>query len=642
MLILLDQKVQSNYFLTLYLLSITILDGVSLSSSRVSAETTPVNASVNVPASCSLSGTGTNSHNADISSGTYQANIGTTTLKAACNDSEGFAIYAVGYTGDEIGEDDSNKLIGANTNLKISTGTATSGTTSNWAMKLTAVSNPTPVYPITLDNGYGSYSLVPVTYTKVAHRDSGTDAGANATGTQLTTTYASFISSTQVADNYSGKVKYTLVHPSSEVPDISLPCEAGKVCYYPVGGNVVGTMGMQDISLARKNWSGCFYGTDEETYCYGGAGEEYLPEELDDRDYFELLASNFSRSGYGFAGWSDALDFRTNPNAHFYGPQESITISNDMLSNGLSLYAVWIPSAGSLQDSTKVAELCGTGANALTTAPYDGTADLSSVSALTDQRDNETYAIAKLADGRCWMIENLRLEAENTRSAEKQALAQGYGTSTTYGNFVGLADAEVDFPDSAVANSIYYSGTQSGTATINIGTTSSPAWRMPRYNNQNNQSTSTNRPQNPASNYATNSTTNASMYSYGNRYTWAAAIADTAPYGSGDHGTTSLCPTGWRLPIGSQSTAAGSFGALSVALGGPAGGASANGTVISNRFRGYPNNFFYEPTRYWTSTSAPSGANVYQTEIMKSKVNPGNSQYGTKYHGEIIRCTLAI
>lgn len=74
-----------------------------------------------------------------------------------------------------------------------------------------------------------------------------------------------------------------------------------------------------------------------------------------------------------------------------------------------------------------MAELCGTGANALIQASTDGTANLSSVSALTDQRDDQTYAIAKLADGNCWMIENLRLDTEATRGATNEALAQGYG-----------------------------------------------------------------------------------------------------------------------------------------------------------------------------------------------------------------------
>ncbi len=46
-----------------------------------------------------------NSHTASISQGTYydgedRAGIGLTTLKAYCNDTDCFAIYAIGYTGE--------------------------------------------------------------------------------------------------------------------------------------------------------------------------------------------------------------------------------------------------------------------------------------------------------------------------------------------------------------------------------------------------------------------------------------------------------------------------------------------------------------------------------------------------------------
>ena len=391
-------------------------------------------------------------------------------------------------------------------------------------------------------------------------------------------------------------------------------------------------------------------GTDTTHQVVGTMGQQ--PVEASDTS-ITLLASNYSREDYGFAGWSDKPDYATNNQAHLYGPQEYLSITAGQYSHrGLMLYAVWIASAGSLQDSTKVAELCGTGQGSLTTAPTDGTANLSSVSALTDQRDNETYAIAKLADGNCWMIENLRLEAEHTRSAEDQALAQGYGTSSTYGNFGGLADAEsTGFSSTYSANSLY--SNDGSNDTINIGTSNYPAYRMPRYNNFNTQQ----RAENASDTYV-------NTYSYGNYYTWHAAIADTTYYSSGDHGTTSLCPTGWRLPIGNQSTATNSFGALSVALGGPEGGARANsrstprGTVMSNTFTSFPNNFLYSGYfdtslarsrgslgYYWSSTVGyseyySSEYYSYHLYLGSNEVSPGTSG-GYKYYSSSIRCTVS-
>ena len=74
-----------------------------------------------------------------------------------------------------------------------------------------------------------------------------------------------------------------------------------------------------------------------------------------------------------------------------YGPNETITIG-DVSEHGLSLYAIWVESTGNLQNWTGCSSL-----------------DINEVTALTDIRDGDTYAVAKLVDGNCWMIENLRL-----------------------------------------------------------------------------------------------------------------------------------------------------------------------------------------------------------------------------------------
>ena len=228
----------------LMLLNVTFFIGSFLMSSYVSADDSVVdNVAVTVPASCTISGTGMTSHNATIPNGTYQADIGTTTLKALCNDTDGFAIFATGYKGNTIGETNSNKLVGTtNPSTTISTGTATSGNTSNWAMKLATSSGAT--YPLTLDNGFGSYSSVPNSYTKVAHRDSATDVGTNATGSTLTTTYAAYMNQTQAADTYSGQVIYTLVHPSS--------ADAPVVCN-PSATTITQVRCMQDFAGGNVN-----------------------------------------------------------------------------------------------------------------------------------------------------------------------------------------------------------------------------------------------------------------------------------------------------------------------------------------------------------------------------------------------------
>ena len=587
---------------------------------------------VEVPVSCTMSGAGMASHTKEIINGTYEDDIGSTTLHAFCNDSNGFAIYATGYTGNTIGKTNSNKLVGSSTSETIVTGTATTAGNpdiSNWAMKL-AISqdsgDTTGTNAFTIDNSFDTYQSVPNSYTKVAHKDSSTDMAASLGGVKLTTTYAAYISKTQPADTYTGQVIYTLVHPSTEEPLSPQAATPGCINYFANASNAIGTMGCQSAT---------------------------------DNASVTLLASNFSRTGYGFAGWSDKYDYATNASTNFYGPNETITVPTGTTANGLSLYAVWVKSAGNLQGWNGCSDL--TPANTATNILKQ------SITALSDARDNNTYAVARLADGKCWMIENLRLEAEDTRSDANKALAQGYGTSTTYGNFSGLADAEsTGFSSTYSANSLY--SNDGSNDTINIGTSNYPAYRMPRYNNLNTQS----RASNPTSNTFSNNNTTGGMYSYGNYYTWHAAIADTTYNGSNNTSsdTTSLCPTGWRLPRGGQNTVTagqnGDFYVLTTTLTGMApnnansGYAYYSGTVdgtdvgklASDSLRNYPNNFLYSgyfttssaynrgSNGYYWSSTAYSDSTSYSLYLSSSNVYPGtiNRNKGSGYS---IRCTAS-
>ena len=216
----------SNVFptLPLTLLTLTILSYLTLSFSSVSADTVD-NVSITVPVSCTLTSTVDTAHTKDIYAGTYEENIGITTLKSICNDNNGFAIYAAGYTNDEIGGENSNKLVGTTTN--ISTGLATSGATSTWAMKLTKTSDSgdttgsnaftidsAPNEGETTSSSFSDYHTVPNEYVKVAHKTAATSMDTTTGGATLQTTYRAYISPTQPAGTYNGKVIYTLVHPS--------------------------------------------------------------------------------------------------------------------------------------------------------------------------------------------------------------------------------------------------------------------------------------------------------------------------------------------------------------------------------------------------------------------------------------------
>ena len=648
----------------IYLLALTSFS-VLLSNYSVYAEEPSVStATVTINQSCSMVGTTNTAHTANLANGTYSGTnypngIGQTTLKVFCNDNAGFAIYAIGYTGNEYGNTKlHNDTLG--TANDISTGIYTSGNTINstWSMKLASVSG---TYAPTIADGtnntenFTTWHTIPTEYTKVAYRISTTDADNNGqgTGSSLTTTYDAYVSATQPAGTYIGQVKYTIVHPNmtnnSNKPVYALKatdCPENSICYAPNANDIIGSMSsLGSIPASEKAGS------------HTRANSTYSTTISSSTTVIELVAPNFARPGYGFAGWS--TDYAADNNSTIYGPNETITITAGSLSpNGMILYPVWIASKGNMQEWT--------GCSGLTAATYDSTtgkvsATLNQITALTDTRDGNVYTVAKLADGQCWMVENLRLNAENTRGDTNKAKAQGYGDATdsaqgNLGKFIGLADSEDGASlgytngktDATTANSIYYAGTLSGTAIMDIAQDYYACYRMPRYNNNN-------------TNMSANATNSAGValidtkygaddhsrwYSYGNYYNWAAAMASTKYYNSyynsdnteqnnSDAAGTSICPKGWQLPLGYQSIGTlnndveddkavasyrvGSFSYLDRKMGGNGGNQSS--IAQSKKWRMFPNNFIY------SGHYSTSGRNISYSHYWTRSANSNNTAY---------------
>ena len=342
---------------------------------------------------------------------------------------------------------------------------------------------------------------------------------------------------------------------------------------------------------------------------------------------------------YGFAGWSEDKNAATAINATnnkptIYGPMQNIT-TGDLSANGMKLYAVWVPVAKD-KDGNELTFQTG---DLLTTRLTETVGDTLAnkpneyITALRDERDSQVYAVAKLKDGNYWMIENLRL---NTTGSNDSTKAQGFG-----GVFSGLAKAEsANFSSSTTANSLY--------STTNI-TGSNQGYRFPRYNNKNTNS--------PVANMTS---TSDNIYSYGNYYTWAAAIANTNDYTgpevkvndkTSETANTSICPSGWRLPYGRDTgngTASGGFYNLNYKIN---NNSNVTDATASRNLRAYPNNFVYSGRffnssasnrgsggYYWSST-AVSSSSAYNLYFNSSSVSPGTRSYN-KYNGNSVRCVL--
>ncbi|MBR3180001.1 InlB B-repeat-containing protein [Candidatus Saccharibacteria bacterium] len=549
---------QSKNYYILYIVALLFgicsVSWLVLRAPRTTAQS--AGASVTVAAACSFTGTVNSAHTASIPAGTYKDSIGETVFNAVCNDPYGYSIYAIGYSNNEYGN---NKLLATISGVltpagDIVTGTATSGNTSNWAMKMIPVTGTsTPV----VENGYGDYNVIPATTTKVASFPSATDM---TTGSSVKATYAANISSSQPAGNYDGKVKFIMVHPATDTPLESITCDPGKICYTPNARGVADSMSDQSASSNSA---------------------------------VDLWPSNFKRDGYGFAGWNTEFDY----SGTTYGPMETIT-TPDLSTKGLALYAYWIKSAGDLQG-------------------WQGCDSLASgaVTALTDTRDNNTYAVAKLADGNCWMIENLRLGGSS---------AMNLTTANTVTAFT--LPASTNTFDTSDYTAIQMSAKNTLEAPTNMTTS-----------------------------------TNAEVYSYGNYYSWAAVIGSTTAYSTDNQSVnTSICPSGWHLPKGGDSNNAtnSEFWKLGTAIMGfaPSNNFSYQNTETNTAgktataaIRSYPNNFLYSGylngssfnTRgsdgnYWSSTVRGSNYSYYPY-FYSSLVAPGTYN-GDKYLGFSVRC----
>ncbi len=604
---------------------VTILSGVALSSSNSSAASaSTATAAVKIAASCTLTSTGGGNYSATVPNGT-SAEIPGSTLSVSCNDAGGFALYAVGYSNDTIGN---NNMIGQSTNIA----TNTSGTDSYWAMKINPTTGTTP----TIENSFNNYHIVPNAHTKVASYTSSTGTGS----LSVNATYKANISSTQLAGNYLGKVKYTLIHPAAGpapvAPLAASDCPANSICYAPNADDIEGTMlGTEFITVAAST----------------KAGRQI---EVSANSTAELRAYNYSRPDYGFAGWSPSYEASTTSGSTdiIYGPQATISTNPsdpegaDVSTNGLILYPVWVASTGSMQTFSS------SDCNAMS---------IGDVTARTDIRDGNTYTIAKLPDGntgKCWMVENLRLSDDAAiNSSNTQSNNGAFG-----GVFTGLAkseDSNFTFSYSAppVPNSLY---STDGT-TANVISGGDLHMRMPRYNNSNINRSLT-------ASYGGITTAHRQWYGYGNYYAWPAAIASTTNYSTNNQSvtSTSLCPTGWRLPKGGNKNNGANNEFWSLIVTGLNNGIKpvdydsstrpvyetiAEAVPVSNALRSYPNNFVYAGWHdassvsgrgslgyYWSSTAGDYSSS-YQLFLRSAKVNP-STDYSAKYSGVAIRCTF--
>ena len=328
-----------------------------------------------------------------------------------------------------------------------------------------------------------------------------------------------------------------------------------------------------------------------------------------------------SVAGYAFKEWNTAAD----GSGDSYNPGDDFTVSaDDIAGTDQVLYAIWMPvpaffTITYMQDmtpevcasaTTPDATVLGDEAKADTTGAHNGDTNYVPETTLIDYRgingtgkasrpatgtNQVSYKVRKLADGNCWMTQNLKLTLSTSATLEVGTFTGG--TASWKPNSTTTADA------------YGYAITPNTKADLSVNTdidakNGGNAWYYP----------------------------------------WYAATAGQGTQTTYPTITQSICPKGWRLPLGTQanksfyylittkygltSSSAGSTSLQSFPLEFTLSGRVNSGSQYSAGSYGH----------YWSASPYTSyDDDAFFLFFSSSSIEPRNS-LGNKYFGRSVRC----
>lgn len=334
-----------------------------------------------------------------------------------------------------------------------------------------------------------------------------------------------------------------------------------------------------------------------------------------------LPSNTFTRSGYMFNGWNTT----TNGSGTSYTDGANYTASTSYAGQTVTLYAQWRTLINHLGDVTYMQDF---------TPTLCETSDIGATTRLIDRRDGKYYWVAKLADGNCWMTQNLDLDLTNgtpltpedsdvssnwnpPRSTEKNGTVTSNSTNTeTYSWDFGLYVKNNPDDYNSYCNQVKtMSGCDGWTDATNL-TPAETEWTGSIDN-------------------TVSGNTYDAHFLIGNFYQWNAATAGTGGTITSQDATDSICPKGWQLPTSNNSNP-GSFGGLVGSL---------NSTTITQApyyfnpsGRVYRGSLWYAGTEgdYWSSTADSSTSYAYGLNFNLVRVNPSQVTY--RSNGRSVRC----
>ena len=264
-----------------------------------------------------------------------------------------------------------------------------------------------------------------------------------------------------------------------------------------------------------------------------------------------------------------------------------------------------------------------------------GTLVTGQVYTLTDSRDNTEYHVAKLADGKCWMLDNLALDLTDgvVQGNLTSATTNATDISLNYLKGITSRDASTD-PSGKYATS----GVTSNWPSWSYGTDTN--FSIPRINMQSKELVG-----DSAEQYGNGS------HKYGGYYNYCAVSAGSYCYGESSgtgNASEDICPKGWRMPTGgsintsvqpnlgeyqtiknyyNSTTVATNSNSLQYSLSTPLAGFFDYGVVGGQGERAV----IWASTRY-------DNYNMYNIYLASSYINP-TSTYSREY-GYSARCLL--
>jgi len=231
---------------------------------------------------------------------------------------------------------------------------------------------------------------------------------------------------------------------------------------------------------------------------------------------------------------------------------------------------------------------------------------------VVDSRDGEQYKVQRLADGKCWMLDNLRLDPTSVSLSTLKGNTNASDTALTYFKNGGGSSP---YPSTGVA--VWGSST---------------SWTVPYVYTASKDDVST-------ATYSNTGSNKKGVY-----YNYCAASAGSYCFSSSGGGsgniTEDICPSGWKIPSGNTS---GIYGSLSSAYSNVANDVAAAlswvkaGYILSSS----PTNGGSSGSgEAWATTQSNYGGQAYYMGITGTNSSPTLTLTNNRDQGLNVRCVL--